>query len=66
MDYIPEENKANYERNKTLIDFSCIPKEVEEKIIDNYESFNPPARKYVWKYLVDNELNDLLQQIGDF
>jgi hypothetical protein len=39
---------------------------VEEKIIDTYESFNPPARKYVWKYLVDNELNDLLQQIGDF
>ena len=66
IDYIPEENKANYERNKTLIDFSCIPKEVEEKIIDTYESFNPPARKYVWKYLVDNELNDLLQQIGDF
>jgi hypothetical protein len=58
--------RKNYERNKMLIDFTFIPKEVEESIIDTYESFDPPARKYVWKYLVDHELNDLLQNLGDF
>ena len=61
-----ESIRQNYERNKTLIDFTFIPKEVEESIIDTYESFDPPARKYVWKYLVDHELNDLLQNLGDF
>lgn len=58
--------RKNYERNKMLIDFTFIPKEVEKSIIDTYESFDPPARKYVWKYLVDHELNDLLQNLGDF
>lgn len=66
-DFCPDEKtKQQYTRNQTLIDFQYIPKEVEESIIDNYESFDPPPRKYVWKYLVDHQLNDLLQNLGDF
>ena len=66
-DFCPDETiKQNYLRNQRLIDFQFIPTEVEESIIDTYENFDPPARKYVWKYLVENELNDLLQNLGDF
>ncbi len=66
-DFCPDDTiKQNYLRNQRLIDFQFIPTEVEESIIDTYENFDPPARKYVWKYLVENELNDLLQNLGDF
>ena len=55
-----------YNRNRTLIDFEYIPVEVENKIIESYDSLTVPSRSKIYNYLVSNNLVNLLEKIGDF
>jgi hypothetical protein len=61
-----DEQLQYYKRNQTLIDFSYIPVEVEEKIIESYDSLTPAPRNKMYNYFVSNQLISLLEKIEEF
>jgi 5'-3' exonuclease len=61
-----EEQFEYYKRNLTLIDFSYIPVEVEERIIESFNSMTPAPRNKMYNYFVSNQLITLLDKIGEF
>jgi len=61
-DYI----RTGYSRNQTLIDLSFIPKEIKEKIINNYEENKPAPKQKLFNYFVEKKLMNLMDSIGDF
>jgi 5'-3' exonuclease len=52
----------NYERNKNLIDLSYIPRDIENKIIDEYVSLNNQDKQVPLEYFKEHQLNDLVQE----
>lgn len=56
----------NYVRNKTLVDLSMIPKEIQDRIIDKYQQISKPSRTQMRLYFASKELNDLSTKINDF
>lgn len=61
-----EEQMQYYKRNLTLIDFSYIPVEVEQQIIESYDSVTPAPRSKMYNYFVSNQLITLLEKIEEF
>lgn len=57
-----EEQLKNYNRNKILIDFSCIPKEIEYSIVSYYESLNNERKSVPLEYFRKHKLNDLMTE----
>jgi 5'-3' exonuclease len=58
-----EENKANFIRNKTLIDLNYIPKEIQQNIINTYNQYQiaPMESKKILNFFVSNKLMKLMQ-----
>jgi 5'-3' exonuclease len=56
----------NYMRNKHLIDLSMIPTEVQEKILESYNSQNNKSRDKMFNYFITNKLKNLMEHIGEF
>jgi 5'-3' exonuclease len=52
----------NYERNRNLIDLTCIPHDLEQKIVDEYISLNNQDKQVPLEYFQKHQLNDLLQE----
>ena len=65
-EFCTEETAKNYERNKMLIDFECIPEEVSHSILNTYETTEPPPRGSMYSYFMSKGLNDLLDHITEF
>ena len=55
----------NYLRNQTLIDLDFIPKDIEDRILNEFEKTTIVKGK-VFNYLVSHRLNDLLNHVEDF
>lgn len=55
----------NYLRNQTLIDLDFIPNDLENTIIGEFETSEPPTGK-VFNYLTKHRLNMLLENVEDF
>jgi len=60
------ETSKYYERNKRLIDLSCIPQELEETIINKYKNYKVPSRSKLLPYFIEHKLKSLMTNIGDF
>jgi len=60
------ETSKYYERNKRLIDLSCIPEELEKTIINNYKNYKVPSRSKLLPYFIEHKLKSLMSNIGDF
>jgi hypothetical protein len=60
------ETSKYYERNKKLIDLSCIPEELERTIINNYTNYKVPNRSKLLPYFIEHKLKALMTNIGDF
>jgi hypothetical protein len=57
----------NYCRNETLIDLTKTPKDLKEKIINNYEEQDPWNNKgKVFPYLVSKRMNKLIESVQEF
>ena len=57
----------NYERNKKLIDLSCIPEEIQSKIVEEFNRLNSTVKRGVTiEYFLQNKLTTLLNEIEDF
>lgn len=56
----------NYERNKLMVDLSCIPKEYQDNIINTYSEYKVNNRSKLLNYFVSNKLKLLMDNIQDF
>lgn len=61
-----EDAKINYNRNKTLIDLSCVPSEYKNEILTQYSKDVVNKRGKLFDYFIEKDLNNLLTDIGDF
>lgn len=68
IDMITENDKQlkkNIVRNTKLIDFSCIPQEIETQILEEYKKETPVKRDFV-KYFMKNNLRLLVKEANKF
>ena len=61
-----EEEQKNYDRNKTLIDLNCIPKEFEDKINREFDNFEVATRDKILGYFINKKLKTLIESIDEF
>ena len=64
---INEEFKNNFERNKNLIDFDCIPENIITKITNSFDEQNISNynSQKVYKFLVKNKILRVLEELQD-
>ena len=55
------EQMRNYHRNQRLIDFDYVPEEIEQQILDQYNSLNISGKKVPLEYFKEHQLNELMQ-----
>ena len=60
------EEYRNYQRNKTLIDLSEIPTELQNSVINTYESQKPAMKMRVLNYLIKKRCNHLIEVVEEF
>ena len=66
IDDLPEEVKRNYQRNKTLIDLTCAPKELGTEILDTFRDAPCNDRSKILNYFIQSRLKNLTSEIGEF
>jgi hypothetical protein len=55
-----------YERNKSIIDLSAIPMELEQSIIDEFEKPVTGSKSKVMSYMIEKKLKNLITNLEDF
>jgi 5'-3' exonuclease len=61
-----EEEQKNYDRNKKLIDLSCLPKEIEDKINNEFNDVKVATRDKILGYFINKKLKTLIESIDEF
>lgn len=62
-----DEERRNWDRNNMLINFDCIPEDVERRIMEAYINCNPVKDKMgIYNYLVKKRCRLLLDEIEEF
>jgi hypothetical protein len=62
-----DEERRNWHRNATLVDFEFIPVDVSKTIIDSYLNTKPTGDKMaIMQYLIDHKCRLLLDELEDF
>jgi hypothetical protein len=61
-----DEERRNYHRNKTLVDLSMIPKELQERIINNFVSSPAKDRSQLLDYFIKHRMNNMIEHIEEF
>jgi hypothetical protein len=61
-----DEVKRNYQRNKTLIDLTCAPKELGTEILDTFREAPCNDRSKILNYFIQKRLKNLTESIGEF
>tara|TARA_Y100001938_G_scaffold146493_1_gene225458 strand:- start:2920 stop:3756 length:837 start_codon:yes stop_codon:yes gene_type:complete len=57
--------KESWKRNEELISFDCIPREIKDSIIEEYDKPNTKNTNGVFNYLVEKKLVKLLEVVED-
>lgn len=65
-DWEDETAKIGFSRNQTLIDLTCIPAEIKDKIINTYEETKPAPKQKMLNYFIEHKLRNLMDVIGEF
>ena len=60
------EFRRNFDRNKTLVDLSQIPLELETNILDTFTNYQPSDRSNILNYFIANRMKLMIEHIGDF
>lgn len=60
-----DEMKARYQRNNKLINFNHIPQEIQDTILDHYQSYELGS-KNIYKYFVARRLTNFMENIQEF
>ncbi len=61
-----EEEQKNYDRNRKLIDLSCIPHSLEDKINNEFLNVKVATRDKILGYFINNKLKTLIESIDEF
>ena len=61
-----EEEQKNYNRNRKLIDLSCIPQELEDKINNEFLNVKVATRDKILGYFINKKLKTLIEVIDEF
>ena len=61
-----DEMKSGWIRNKILIDFDLIPKNITEAILEQYNSEKNYQQGQLTNYFIKNRLKYLMENMGDF
>ena len=61
-----DEEKKNYDRNRKLIDLTCIPQELEEKIKSEFDNIKVATRDKILNYFISRKLKTLIEIIDEF
>jgi len=61
-----ETDKANYARNRTLIDLTMIPIDVQNRIIHTYDEIKPAPKSNLINYFMEHKLKNLMEVIEEF
>ena len=65
-DFCKNGMSEKWERNKKLIDFDCIPKEITDAIVSEYAKEKTPKQGQLLNYFISKKLKFLMEHIGDF
>lgn len=61
-----EEFKRNYDRNRTLINFECIPTNIYDRIINSYNEKPFKDKSKLLDFFVQNRMKNMLEVIEEF
>ena len=61
-----EEEQRNYNRNRTLIDLSCVPQTLEDKINNEFLNVKVATRDKILGYFINKKLKTLIESIDEF
>ena len=61
-----ETDKANFQRNATLINLEHIPTEIKQQIINTYNEMLPASRSKLLNYFIEHKLKNLMDVIEEF
>lgn len=61
-----DELYRNWVRNKTLIDLTCIPDNIKENILKEYEYQSNKPKDKIFGYMINNKMKQLLEHINEF
>lgn len=64
--FCTDEMLRNYERNKTLIDFSRIPQRIKDAIMGEYSKPAEGSRAKILPYMMENNMKLMLQHLQEF
>ena len=56
----------NFKRNMTLVDFHCIPKEISDAIINNFETQPSKNKSMLLNYFIENRMKNMMELIEEF
>jgi hypothetical protein len=60
------EFKKNYERNKKLVSFSCIPDHIKNSIINIFEDTPSKDKSKLLDFFVEHKMKNMLEVIEEF
>lgn len=58
--------QRNFHRNKTLVDFECIPKDIKNQIINTFTNTSPGDRSKMLDYFITNKMKMMMEHISEF
>lgn len=58
--------QRNYDRNKMLVDFACIPEAVKEAIINTYTNTPSGDKSKLLDYFISNRMKLMIEHLGEF
>ena len=65
-EFCDSEMLRNYHRNKQLIDLDCIPRDIQDKIVEEYEKGPHPEDPNLFNYFIKKQLKHLMESISEF
>jgi len=58
--------KTNYERNRNLVSFDCIPQKISNAIINSFEDQPKKDKSKLLTFFVENKMKNMLELIEEF
>jgi len=64
--HVDVETARNFNRNRYLIDFTCIPDAVRKNILDTWEGRVKKDRSQLLNYFMEHKMKNMIEHLGEF
>lgn len=58
--------ERNFQRNRTLIDFEYIPKEIKDRVINTFTEYPSRGKEKLIDYFIANRMKQMIEHVGEF